>query len=513
MSLRTLYIALGDQLDAASLFDPAADRAQDAVWMAEVPAESRNSWSHQARSLYFLTAMRHFAESLQDQGWSVHYAQLGQHDHEDLAAALRHSLQALKPARVQLLRPGDWQVLQDLSAVLDHSGLEWMLREDPHFFSTPQAFARWAQGRKPFRMEHFYRAMRRRHDILLDPDGHPLGGRWNFDTDNRKAFGRTGPPPIPAPCAFPPDALTREAMADVKAHFPDHPGSLEAFDWPVTREQALIALDDFIRHRLPHFGDFQDAMWPDQPYLYHSRLSAAMNLHLLNPREVIEAALSALEADKAPLPAVEGFVRQILGWREFVRGLYWLRMPGWLDENHLDAQTPLPDFFWSGKTDMACLRDALKSTLELGYAHHIQRLMITGLYCLLLGVEPRQVHRWYLSVYVDAVEWVELPNTLGMSQFVDGGVLASKPYIASGAYIQRMGPYCRDCRFRPDQRVGDQACPFTTLYWDFLIRHEQRLADQPRLGLQLRNAARLDAQERHDIRQQAEALRRRQPLT
>ena len=295
-------------------------------------------------------------------------------------------------------------------------------------------------------------------------------------------------------------------IAEIEAHYADHPGSTAHFDWPVTRDQALQALEDFVDQRLASFGHFQDAMWLGQPYLYHSLLSAALNLHLLNPREVIEAALAS-PARHQSLAAVEGFVRQILGWREYVRGLYWLRMPGWLEENSLQAEQPLPSFYWNGETDMACLADALGQTLKFGYAHHIQRLMVTGLYALLLGVRPHEVHAWYHAVYVDAVEWVELPNTLGMSQFVDGGVLASKPYVASGAYISRMSNACRECRFDPRLAEGESACPVTTLYWDFLDRHQARFENHPRMRMQLRNLARKDVSELQRIRVQAQQLR------
>jgi deoxyribodipyrimidine photolyase-related protein len=337
----------------------------------------------------------------------------------------------------------------------------------------------------------------------------PVGGAWNFDHDNRGSFGKEGPPPIAPPREFPPDAVTSDVLACVARKFADHPGDLAAFDWPVTRGDALAALDDFLMHRLPHFGQYQDAMWTGAPYLYHSRLSAALNLKLLNPREVVAAAEQAYRAGRAPLAAVEGFVRQILGWREYVRGIYWTTMPDYAQRNALGADAPLPAFYWTGETDYACLRDAIGQTLRLGYAHHIQRLMVTGLFALLLGVDPRHVHAWYLAVYVDAVEWVELPNTLGMSQFADGGLMASKPYAATGKYIERMSNYCRGCRFDPAVRVGPDACPFTTLYWDFLQRHRDLLLANPRMKLQVRNLERSTANELAAVRRQAAELRRR----
>jgi deoxyribodipyrimidine photolyase-related protein len=298
-------------------------------------------------------------------------------------------------------------------------------------------------------------------------------------------------------------------IATVEKCFPDHPGDLSAFDWPVTREHALHMCDDFIRDRLPLFGRYQDAMWTEEPFLYHSGLSAALNLKLLNPREPIGGAVEALANESAPIASVEGFVRQILGWREYVRGIYWRSMPGYLDSNALEAVHPLPGFYWTGDTDMECLRQVLHQTLQHGYAHHIQRLMVTGLFALLLGVEPRQVHEWYLAAYVDAVEWVELPNTVGMSQYADGGLLASKPYAASGRYIDRMSNYCGHCRYDPGKSVGEDACPFTTLYWDFLRRHDRRFRRHPRTALQWRNLDRLSAADKAAIRKQADDLRRR----
>ena len=349
--------------------------------------------------------------------------------------------------------------------------------------------------------------MRRQTGVLMEEDGRPAGGRWNYDIENRRPFGPAGPGPVPPRRGFPPDALTREVIALVERRFPRHPGSLAAFDWPVTGRQAGQALEDFVARRLRGFGAWQDAMWTDRPWLYHSTCSAAMNLKLLDPRRVVAAVEQAWRSGQVDLPAAEGFIRQVLGWREYVRGVYWRFMPGYLERNALGADRPLPEWYWTGRTEMNCLRQVLGQTLALGYAHHIQRLMVTGLYALLLGVEPRRVHEWYLAVYVDAVEWVELPNTLGMSQFADGGIMASKPYAAGGPYIRRMSNYCDGCRYRPDRRTGADACPFTTLYWAFLMRHERLLARHPRMVMQIRNLRRLDRSTRTAIRRQAEVLR------
>ncbi len=353
----------------------------------------------------------------------------------------------------------------------------------------------------------FYREMRRRHRVLLDAAGEPEGGQWNFDHDNRGSFPAGGPVGLPPPVRFPPAPITREVLELVDKIFADHPGQLAAFDWPVTAEEASRALADFIAHRLPRFGEYQDAMWSGEPWLYHSRLAAAMNLKLLDPRTVVAAAEEAYRAGRAPLAAVEGFIRQILGWREYVRGVYWQYMPDYAGLNTLGATGPLPAWYWTGEVPMACLRDTIGQTLRHGYAHHIQRLMVTGLYSLLLGVEPRRVHEWYLAVYVDAVEWVELPNTLGMSQYADGGIMASKPYVATGKYIQRMGNSCAGCRFNPARATGPDACPFTTLYWDFLQRHKKSLAANPRMALQVKNLTRLKPADLAAIGQRAALIR------
>jgi deoxyribodipyrimidine photolyase-related protein len=498
---RHLVVALGDQLNRdASAFD-GFDPAQDVVWMAEASEESTLVWCSQQRITIFLAAMRHFAQALRDEGLRLDYLEM----HEgSLGAALREALQRHRPQRVLLTLPGEWRVLQALRAAVGSTPLE--IRDDRHFLSTPADFAAHAQGRKQLRMEYFYREMRRRHRVLMAGD-EPVGGAWNFDADNREAFGPNGPGFVPPTPRFAPDAITQGVIDLVRTRFASHPGRIDRFGWPVTRAQALQVLQSFIDERLEHFGRWQDAMWGGQPWLYHAHIAAALNLKLLHPREVIAAAEAALRARRAPLPAVEGFIRQILGWREYVRGVYWLTMPGYAELNALGARENLPAWYWTGQTSMRCLADAIGQTLEHGYAHHIQRLMVTGLFALLYGVEPRQVHGWYLSVYVDAVEWVELPNTLGMSQFADGGLMASKPYAATGKYIERMSDHCRGCRFDPAQRSGERACPFTTLYWDFLARHARALAKNPRMALQVKNLARLTPGESQAIGERAAAIR------
>ncbi|MFN3495008.1 MAG: cryptochrome/photolyase family protein [Hydrogenophaga sp.] len=508
--IRHLVRVLGDQLNHDSSAFDGFDPARDVVWMAEVAEESEHVWSAQQRIAVFLSAMRHFAEHLRAQGLPLHHTRLGDAGNTGtLAGELARAIQALQPQGLVLTAPGDWRVLQALRGVAEQHQLPLDLRDDTHFFSTVREFAAHAKGRKQLRLEYWYRELRQKHGILMDGK-QPVGGQWNFDADNRESFGKAGPQNVPPPSRFAPDAITQEVIAEVQTRFAKHPGRLQRFGWPVTRVQALEALNAFIEQRLPLFGQYEDAMWAGEAWLYHSHLSSALNLKLLNPREVVAAAEAAFHNGHAPLAAVEGFIRQILGWREYVRGIYWTQMPGYLDLNALNAQAELPAWYWTGNTDMACLKDAITQTLDLGYAHHIQRLMVTGLYALLLGVKPQAVHRWYLSVYVDAVEWVELPNTLGMSQFGDGGLMASKPYVATGKYIQRMSNHCKGCRFDPAQSTGNDACPFTTLYWDFLARHEAVLRKNPRMAMQMKNLDRLDVEARAAIAAQAEDHRHAQ---
>ncbi|MBL9172505.1 MAG: cryptochrome/photolyase family protein [Verrucomicrobiales bacterium] len=504
--VRHLVVVLGDQLDSASPAFDGFDPERDAVWMAEVDEESKHVWSSKPRIALFLSAMRHFRDAQRRLGRRVFYRELDAADSTgSLSGELIREVASLRPERIVMTEAGEWRIQEAMDAAARRAGVPLEVRVDRHFFETRESFARHARGRKQLRMEFFYRELRRKHRVLLDAEGGPEGGQWNFDPENRGAFSKDGPrgEGLPTPRLTPPDSITREVLSLVERRFAGHPGSLESFGWPVTPEDAREALHDFVEHRLARFGRYQDAMWMDEPWLFHSRLSAAMNLKLMDPREVIGAAERAYREGRVPLACAEGFIRQILGWREYIRGVYWLRMPHYAETNALGATSALPAFYWTGDCAMNCLRQSIRQTLDHGYAHHIQRLMVTGLYALLLGVEPRQVHAWYLAVYVDAVEWVELPNTLGMSQYADGGYLASKPYAASGSYIQRMSNYCEGCRFRPGKSVGEDACPFTTLYWDFLLRHEARLRTNPRMALPLKNLSRLSLADRSAIRARA----------
>jgi deoxyribodipyrimidine photolyase-related protein len=494
-----LIIILGDQLWQQNPALLAANKAQDTVLMVEAPQESTHVWSHQVRSAVFIAAMRQFAHDLHDAGWNMHYLKLGGHPHESLAQAWGAYMQTHQPTRVLVCEPGEWRVEQALIALCKQQGVLLEILPDSHFLISRTEFARWASpSSKQLRMELFYRHMRKRYNILMQ-DGEPVGGQWNYDAENRESFGRQGPQAVPPALRFAPDEITRSALHDVEQHFANHPGALTQFNWPVTRADALRALNAFITQRLARFGQYQDAMWADEPFLFHSLISSSLNLHLLDPREVIEAALNAYAAGHAELAAVEGFIRQILGWREFMRGVYWLDMPGMRAANHYQCTVPLPQWYWSGQTQMRCMQQAIGQTLQHGYAHHIQRLMITGNFALIAGLIPQEVCDWYLAVYVDAVEWVELPNTAGMALYANGGRFTTKPYAASGAYVKRMSNYCSGCRYKPELKSGPGACPMTVFYWDFLMRHEAELLRNQRAALMMKNLARLDPEQRAAI--------------
>lgn len=501
-TVRHLVVVFGDQLDGASAAFDGFDPGRDAILQMEAREEATYIRQHKRRIAFFFAAMRHFRDEQRALGRRVHYSAVDDPENRGgFDGEIRRWFRALAPERLIALEPGDWRV----RAMLEALRLPLEIREDRHFLCSRDDFNRFADEQPKLVLEFFYRWMRRRLGVLIEPDGGPTGGFWNYDAENRAAFGRKGPPPIPPTKGFPPDAVTREVLATVERLFPDSPGTLAGYDLPASREDALAALDSFVADRLPLFGRYQDAMRGGEPFLFHSRLSGPLNLHLLRPREVLDAALA--NPSGAPLNSVEGFARQVMGWREFVRGIYWRFMPDYADENALDAALPVPRFYWTGETDMRCLAEAVGHTIDHAYAHHIERLMVLGLFCLLLGVRPYEAHRWHLSMFWDAIDWVSLPNALGMSQYGDGGVIGTKPYAASGAYINRMSDHCRRCRYDPRKAAGPDACPFTTLYWDFLARHRARFESNPRMKHHYENLARKDAQELALIRRRADALK------
>lgn len=502
--MTTLRILLGDQLTPSISALAGAERASDVMLMMEVAEETGYVPHHKAKLVFVLSAMRHFAAELRAAGFRVEYARLDDPANRgSFTEEVARAVARVRPTRIVATEPGEWRVLEAMRGWERAFGLPVEIREDDRFFASRADFARFVEGRASLRMETFYRAMRRRTGLLM-AEGAPEGGAWNYDAENRRALPRGET--IAKPLRFAPDALTREVIALVERRFPDAMGKAADFDWAATRANALRALDDFVEKRLARFGDYQDAMRAGELYTVHSTLSPYLNIGLLSPREVCARAERALAEGLAPLNAVEGFIRQILGWREYVRGIYWLRMPGYAQLNALHAERPLPDFYWTGETDMACMRAAIGDTIAHAYSHHIQRLMVTGNFALLAGLAPKQVCDWYLAVYADAYEWVELPNTLGMALFADGGIMGSKPYAASGAYIDRMSDFCAGCRYDVKKKAGPDACPFNRLYWPFLIRNEAKLGRNPRLAMPYRRVAAMDAGERRERMGEAEGV-------
>ncbi len=495
--MTSLRFILGDQLSHSLSALADIDKADDVVLMMEVAQEAGHIPHHKQKIAFLFAAMRHFAQELQATGVHVDYVRLDDPANTgSFGTELQRAVQRHRPQRVVMTEPGEWRVLEAMQDWKETLDVPLIIKEDTRFISSIAEFGRWAADRKSLRMEYFYREMRRKTGYLMDGD-EPEGGQWNFDHDNRKALGAGIT--VPAPKRFVPDTMTREVLALVGARFGNHFGDLEPFGWAVTRDGALEALGYFVTNCLGGYGDFQDAMKTGEDFLFHSVLSPYINCGLLLPREACEAAIAAYRKGKAPLNAVEGFVRQIIGWREYVRGIYWTRMPGYAASNALAATRPLPSFYWTGETEMHCLRDCIGTTRRHAYAHHIQRLMVTGNFALLAGIAPAEIEEWYLCVYADAYEWVELPNVHGMVMFADGGLLASKPYAASGAYINRMSDYCGTCRYDPALKAGPGACPFNYLYWNFLIGAEPRLGRNPRMAMPYRTLAKMSPERRAEI--------------
>jgi deoxyribodipyrimidine photolyase-related protein len=504
MTVRHLVIVLGDQLDGESAAFDEFDPARDAILQMEVREEATYVPQHKRRLAFFFAAMRHFRDEQRALGRRVHYSELDDPANRgNFRSEIARWVEELQPQRLIMLEPGDWRVREQLRT----PGSKVEFHADRHFLCAHETFAEFAEERPRLVLESFYRFMRMRLDILLEPDGKPTGGAWNYDEQNRASFARNRPPAIPPDKTFSPDRVTRGVLEMVEREFAGNPGRLDDFDLPVTRDQALASLDDFVERRLGDFGRFQDAMRIGEPFLFHSRLSGPLNLHFLRPRDVVDAVVA--NPAGAPLNSIEGFLRQVIGWREFVRGIYWRFMPGYANGNALEADLPMPRFYWTGETDMRCLAEAIRHTIDHAYAHHIERLMVLGLFCMLLGVRPYDVHRWHMSMFWDAIDWVSLPNTLGMSQHGDGGVIGTKPYAAGGNYINTMSNSCSHCRYDPKKSVGDDACPFTTLYWDFLARHEHRFSKNSRMKYPYLSLARKDPEELVLIRKRAAALKTR----
>ena len=477
---------LGDQLTLDLAAIKQAKKSKDIIIMAEVDAEAEYVKHHPKKIAFIFSAMRHFADTLKASGWRVLYSKIDdpQISHNIIGEVLRYA-EKVEANELFVTKPGEWRLIE----LLENTPLKVSIIEDDRFIASHAEFENWAHDKKALRMEFFYRVMRRKTGLLMDGDK-PTGGKWNFDQENRKS-----PPKeiiTTEPTIFKHDEITKNVLALVNERYSSHFGEIYPFDYAVTPEDANSILDKFIHHSLHFFGDYQDAMMLDEPFLYHALISLYLNTGLLDPLETCRKVEEAFINGDAPLNAVEGFIRQIIGWREYIRGIYFLKGPGYTDQNYLKAKRKLPSFYWSGDTKMRCVSQAVLQTKNHSYAHHIQRLMVTGNFALLADVDPKEVHQWYLSVYIDAFEWVEAPNTLGMSQFSDGGLVASKPYISSGAYINRMSNYCKSCHYDVKDKLGDVACPFNALYWDFLIRHKEKFSSNPRMAQMYRNWERQD---------------------
>ena len=477
---------LGDQLTLDLAAIKRANKSKDLIIMAEVDAEAEYVKHHPKKIAFIFSAMRHFADTLKASGWRVLYSKIDdpQNSHNIIGEVLRYA-EKVEANELFVTKPGEWRLIE----LLENTPLKVSIIEDDRFIASHAEFENWAHDKKALRMEFFYREMRRKTGLLMDGDK-PTGGKWNFDQENRKS-----PPKeiiTTEPTIFKHDEITKDVLALVNERYSSHFGEIYPFNYAVTPEDANIILDKFIQDSLPFFGDYQDAMMLDEPFLYHALISLYLNTGLLDPLETCRKVEEAFINGDAPLNAVEGFIRQIIGWREYIRGIYFLKGPGYTDQNYLKAKRKLPSFYWSGDTKMRCVSQAVLQTKNHSYAHHIQRLMVTGNFALLADVDPKEVHQWYLSVYIDAFEWVEAPNTLGMSQFSDGGLVASKPYISSGAYINRMSNYCKSCHYDVKDKLGDRACPFNALYWDFLIRHKEKFSSNPRMAQMYRNWERQD---------------------
>lgn len=496
--MTALRLILGDQLNTqiSSLDD--CDKDNDVILMCEVWGEATYVKHHKKKIAFLFSAMRHFAEELEGAGYTVRYTKLDDKDNaKSLKGEIERAVKDVKPDEIIVTFPGEYRVLKDMEGWKDEFGIPVQIREDTRFLCQPEKFEQWAEGRKQLRMEYFYREMRKDYDILMDGDN-PEGGEWNYDSENRK------PPKegldVPAPYNGQADNITKDVLKLVEQEFGDHFGDLEPFYFAVTRDKALYALDKFIEERLPNFGTYQDAMVQDEPWMFHAHIGFYLNCGLLLPLECVQKAEQAYKDGNAPLNAVEGFIRQIIGWREFVRGIYWMHMPSYADENFFSAKRDLPEFYWTAETKMNCLRQCVSETKQNAYAHHIQRLMVLGNFALIAGLGVKQVNEWYLIVYADAYEWVEMPNVSGMVLFADGGVLASKPYASSGSYINKMSDYCKGCSYKVTKKNGGEACPFNYLYWNFLDDNREKLENNPRIAMMYRTLDKMDDEKRTAIK-------------
>ncbi len=502
--MSVLRFVLGDQLTHSLASLKSLDKDNDMVLMVEVQEEATYVKHHPKKIAFLFSAMRHFAKELEEKGVPVRYIRLtDENNTHSFRGELCRAVDELQPECVEVCEPGEYRVLEDMEGWEGACGVPVSILPDDRFYCSLEEFADWAEGRKLLRMEHFYRQMRKNTGVLME-GGKPVGGKWNYDKQNRKSLPKQFQVPPRMECE--PDAITQEVLDLVAERFDSHFGTVDHFWFATKRDDALACFEDFITRCLNSFGDYQDAMAQNQPFLYHSLISMYLNAGLLTPHELVERAEEAYQAGQAPLNAVEGFIRQVMGWREYVRGIYWLKMPDYAETNTLEASRPLPEFYWTGETQMNCLSQVIKQTYDEAYAHHIQRLMVTGNFALVAGIAPKEVCEWYLLVYADAYDWVELPNTHGMALYADGGFLGSKPYASSGKYIDRMSNYCSHCTYNVKESTGEKACPFNYLYWNFLMENQERLQGNQRMSLIYSQMARMSEDKLKAMAEQAEAF-------
>ena len=477
---KTLHFIFGDQLSLSLSSLRHFDKNRDVILMCEVMEEASYVWHHPKKIALIFSAMRHFALELKGLGYEVDYVKLDDEKNSgSFDGELQRAISRYNPQKIIITEPSEYRVLDKVLKWQELYKIPVEIFDDARFLCSKIEFRKWARNKKELRLEFFYREMRKKYKILVDTDLKPLAGRWNFDAENRKTpkSGMKSPKRI----SHKKDNITLEVLDLVAKKFPENFGNLLPFHFAVTPTEALIEAQHFIDELLPNFGDYQDAMVTNEAYLYHSLLSCYINIGLLDPLEICKMAEKSYHQGKAPINAVEGFIRQILGWREYVRGIYWLYMPQYLENNFFNATRALPEFYWGKKTEMFCLKEVVNQTRIHSYSHHIQRLMITGNFALLAGLNPKKVHEWYLAVYADAFDWVEVPNTIGMALHADGGIMATKPYAASAKYISKMSNFCKSCKFDPDEIIGENACPFNSLYWNFMKQNESKLKSNQRL--------------------------------
>ncbi|MEL6958838.1 MAG: cryptochrome/photolyase family protein [Pseudomonadota bacterium] len=498
-----LVLVLGDQLSEGLSALEAADKAADVVVMAEVMGEAEYVPHHPKKIGFLFAAMRKFAARLESDGWTVRYTKLDDGDNtQSITGELIRRADEAGASQVLATEPGEWRVIE----ALEECPLEVTTLPDDRFIASHKDFEDWAEGRKALRMEYFYREMRRKTGLMMEDD-EPAGGKWNYDHDNRKA----APDEVDyaGPMRFQTDDVVREVIDLVRDRFGSNFGTLDDFWFATDQGQARQHLAHWVKKGLPKFGDFQDAMMGEERFLYHAIVGLYINAGLLDPLEVCQAVEEAWKNGDAPINAAEGFIRQIIGWREYVRGIYFLEGPEYTSRNYLGHDRKLPGFYWGSETKMRCVSKAVEVTRDEAYAHHIQRLMVTGNFALLSGISPQEVHEWYLAVYADAYEWVEAPNVIGMSQFADGGIIASKPYISSGNYIDKMSDYCKSCAYKVKDKTGENACPFNLLYWHFMDRHRETFKGNPRMGQMYATWDRMKPERRETILEEAEGFLKR----